>query len=484
MQAFIAEVYEFCRKNDLIQKGDKIIAGISGGMDSVCLLYVLMALREELGFSLFAVHVEHGIRGEASCRDESFVSELCGREGIPFRSYRVNAPALMREKGLSLEEAARILRYDAFSQALSDFSADKLAVAHHRDDQTETVLFHLIRGSGLTGLSGIRPKHGRIIRPLLFLSRAEIEGYVGKNGLPYVTDQSNYDDAFTRNRIRHELLPLLESLHKGAALHIAKTAQIMQEADAFIREEAEDSAGRMAKRKGPDLYEIRLDGFSEKKPILQRYMIKGILSELTEKGRDITAAHIEDIRLLSQRQSGRRICLPYGLTAVREHETLLIGRLPVNADAKRQIPGAGEIYVHGQGILLNPQGVTVLPNGLCAACGIEPYSEDWRQRLCGDPEENGYTKCFDYDRINSDLFVRTRRPGDRIAIDRAGHTQTIKKLFINKKLPAREKELLPLIVCGDEILWAVGLRTSTRYWISESTRRILRIRIFQGEKNE
>ena len=223
----------------MLGKEDRVIAGISGGADSICLLFVLLELKKELGFDLVAVHVHHGLRGEAADRDEDYVRQVCTEQKIPLEVFHRDVRAYAGERGLTEEEAGREVRREAFLECAVRRSATRIALAHHRNDNAETVLFHLCRGSSLEGLSGIPPVSGCWIHPLLCVDRREIESYLEKRGISYCTDETNQEMCYTRNRIRGRVIPCLEeNVNPRAMEHIADTAQRLRLAAEFVREEA------------------------------------------------------------------------------------------------------------------------------------------------------------------------------------------------------------------------------------------------------
>lgn len=237
MDALMLEIKRYIEANQLIRPGDGVVVGLSGGPDSVFLLYALHTLRARMGFTLRAVHVHHGIRGAEADRDEAFSEKLCAKLDIPFQAVHVAAPAYAAQHGLSLEEAARILRYEALEaarQQLGQATAAWIAVAHHLDDQAETVLHNLVRGAGLRGLAGMENRRNHVIRPLLSIKREDILKWLKQYDIPYVTDSTNADPHYTRNRIRSTVLPELREINPEASAHIAHSAALLREADAFF----------------------------------------------------------------------------------------------------------------------------------------------------------------------------------------------------------------------------------------------------------
>lgn len=237
MDALMLEIKRYIGANQLIRPGDGVVVGLSGGPDSVFLLYALHTLQPRMGFTLRAVHVHHGIRGAEADRDEAFSEKLCAKLDIPFQAVHVAAPAYAAQHGLSLEEAARILRYEALEaarQQLGQTRAAWIAVAHHLDDQAETVLHNLVRGAGLRGLAGMENRRNHVIRPLLSIKREDILKWLKQYDIPYVTDSTNADPHYTRNRIRSTVLPELREINPEASAHIAHSAALLREADAYF----------------------------------------------------------------------------------------------------------------------------------------------------------------------------------------------------------------------------------------------------------
>ena len=356
---------EATRANRMIERGMKVVVGVSGGADSVCLLAGLVSLREELGISLVAVHVEHGIRGEESLADAAYVAELCERWNVKLSVERIDVEAVARERGLTVEEAGRTVRYEVFARIAREQSADRIAVAHNRNDQAETVLWNLARGSGVRGLGGIRPVRGRIIRPLLFTERSEIEAYLRAQGIRWRTDRTNLETAYTRNRIRLELLPwLTERLNVQAVDHIAQAAQRLWEVQDYLEAQTAQAAqrsvfagswetgivpvGRAAEKpaaerhatktenRGRDSFFLYLPEYRRESPLIQKELLKYCL-RLAGGGsglKDVGSVHLESLQALCEQPCGKACSLPGRMTAVREGEY-------VRFISNRAVPGRG-----------------------------------------------------------------------------------------------------------------------------------------------
>lgn len=266
------KVENFIIKEQMIEKEDRILLGVSGGADSVCLLCLLQELSKRMGFSLGVLHIEHGIRGEESLRDADFVRRLCREKGLPFEQRSYDVPKLAKEEGLSEEEAGRKVRYAAFSEKMEKEGYQKTAVAHNLNDNAETMLFHLARGSALAGLSGIPAVRGRIIRPLLCLERREIEAYLAAIGQDYCQDRTNQELIYSRNRIRHQILPELEEINPKAVEHMGKTAAFIGEADLYLTREAKKLEEACLKKKKGEV-RIAIRELKEADPLLRRYLL-------------------------------------------------------------------------------------------------------------------------------------------------------------------------------------------------------------------
>ena len=225
---------------DMLPEGSRVLCAVSGGADSMCLLHWLHALQGERGFQLYAAHFEHGIRGEESLRDAAFTEEQCRKLGVPFTLGRGDVPAWAAEGKIGLEEAARELRYRFLEETADRLGCDRIATAHNRNDNAETLIMNLCRGSGTRGLAGIPPVRGKLIRPLLTTDRAEIEAFLTENGVPHVEDSSNRDDGLTRNRIRHQILPMLEEMNPSVLAALSRTAALVRQDEEFLNRMAED----------------------------------------------------------------------------------------------------------------------------------------------------------------------------------------------------------------------------------------------------
>lgn len=471
------KVYSFVRQHHMIERGDHILAGVSGGADSVCLLLVLKELTEKLGHSLTAVHVEHGIRGEESLSDLQFVEELCKMQEIPCLVYHCDAPGYARARCMSLEEGARALRYGFFEQAAKETGANRIAVAHNQNDCGETLLFHLARGTGLRGMCGIVPVRGPVIRPLLIISREEIEAYLTEREQMFCIDRTNLETAYSRNKIRHQILPLLTELNEGAVSHLYQSAEMIREATELIDGLVEEAKKRRVSGR------LMQESLLREPPLIQRAVALSLLGECAGSRKDLTSVHVTQVLELFSKQTGRRVSLPYGMEAFRTYEGVQLKR-----KEERQVTEETGTKEQRDGPLFAPSELLEAGYPLEAGRPLWFGNHTWQIscRILEKKEEfqkipqKKYTKWFDYDRIKDALLVRKRGPGDFFLLAHKGGRQKIKHFFINEKIPKERREQIPLLTDGTHVLWAIGYRISEAYKITEDTERVLEVQVNGG----
>ncbi len=438
---------EYAKQHGLFEAGSTVVAGVSGGADSVALLHILRALEEEFSIRVAAAHFNHCIRGRSADEDEAFVKALCESLSVPLLCGRKDVPKAAKEEGKTLEQAARDLRYAFLEEARQHFGAASIAVAHHMDDQAETVLMHLIRGAGTAGLTGIQPKRGKTIRPLLFLRRREIEAYLAENGIPYRTDETNLLREGTRNRIRLDVMPYLSAhLNENAAENIASAAALLREDDSYLCMEAEKAL--LAAKRDENAYD-RASLSALPAPIRSRALRCALA--LAGAERDVEKKHIDALTVFLGAQTGRSISLP-GLRA--ETEYALVRFL----QAEEAETGAFQLPLRLSGETKTPLGSFFAEE--IAAADFSP-----------DP----FTAHFDMAKLPGDLTVRTRLPGDKFFPLNAPGRRKLKEYLIDKKVPRRERDV-PLIAAGEDVLFLPGFTVADTVRIETGTERILRVR--------
>ena len=478
----IDKVQKYMEKYRMLPTDAHVVLGVSGGADSVCLLYILTKLRERFDFELKEVHVNHLIRPEAEA-DAAYVKTLCEKWNVPFVLIEADVEQIAKKDHLSCEEAGRMVRYQAFNEAFDgdEGGCNCVAVAHNRDDRAETLLFHLFRGTGLDGMGSIRPVRenadgSRIVRPLLDCSRAEIEEFLRTEQIAWCTDRTNYEDIYTRNRIRNRILPYAEEqICSGAKEHLAQEAALLERTAAFVDRQTDASLQRCARiQKECGQCIFSLEDFWEEDSFLQEHMIRSVMKLLGKK-KDMTSAHIREVKKLFREDcsSGRLVRLPVcGITVHRQFGEVIFTKTEA-ADERGEVqqiqveegvfevPGLGQISVR---ILKRPPE--------------SPENTGFWENI----PENKYTKWFDYDKIIEPVVFRTRQTGDYLTINNKLEKKSLKRYLIEEKIPAFERDRLMLLADGSHILWVPGHRISAAYKVTAQTNLILEVTIRERQQ--
>ena len=526
----IRKVMDYIRQQHMFEPGDKVVAGISGGADSVCLLFVLQEICKQIPLEIHVVHINHLIREEAG-EDEAFVKDLCERFHIPFIAVHEDVEALAAQRHITTEEAGREVRYQAFYHTLEKISADghgKIAIAHNMNDSAETMLFHLFRGSGLKGLGGIAPVRDQIVRPLLCVERCEIEQYLKQIKQPYCTDATNLTDDYTRNRIRHHILQFAtDEICQASISHVQQAAEKLSAVNGLIErlteqaykkcvdeyltetEQKSDTNASYKQQKSMNndsssstkgnKIVIRQLEFQTEDPVIQQQIILKALSQIAGTRKDLGSIHVEDIMDLFLKQCGRHLDLPYGIKVDRIYEGILITINTMKKQDIRKDREQKETKQNDKSAGTNPnteeQKIFEITIDLTDMISGEqeiilPLSESQELVISSFPYVTGeiipqktYTKWFDYDKIKSRLSIRSRAVGDYMIINDQGQKQMLKSFFINEKIPAAERDSMMLLAEEHHILWIMGSRISSYYKVSKETRQILQIHLRGGKNN-
>lgn len=499
------------KKNHMTKPGDGVLVGLSGGADSVALLLLLWKLREKLQISLSALHVHHGLRGTEADRDAAFSKSLCEQLGITFYEYRIDAAKEAREGGCSVEEAGRKARYRLYEETAltwerkihrdtedaevchcceenmylsqddirdagleNDGYRVHIATAHHADDNAETILLNLFRGSGLSGLSGIDPVRGRIIRPLLWAERSEIQAWLCAQEQKWVEDSTNHENEYSRNWIRNKLLSAVkERLNAQAVRHIDQAGKYIRQADEYFSEKAEKWIAVYAPHGKADAKELL-----KQADIIQGYVIRKLFEKNKMPLKDVTEAHIESVRDLLSQDTGKSVSLPHGFMAVNTYgviEVLPRGKATKGRNAEQQTD------------CLKIPILSKKTDGFKKIeFGNEHNDKFLKMRVfpCENTAEfpkNQYTKWLDYDRIKADLSLRHRQPGDYFTLPSGGR-KMLKSWMIDEKIPRQERDEIWLLAEEKHILWIVGYRLGAYYKITDGTKTILEVE-FNGGKS-
>lgn len=425
------EILRFCRSEELFAAGDRVVCAVSGGADSMALLWSLYTMRRELQLTLEAAHFNHRLRGAESDRDERFVRDFCSAHAIPLTVGSADVAACARKNGRSVETEAREQRY-AF---LLSLPCDKLATAHNADDNAETVLLHLLRGSGLHGLTGIPPKRGRVVRPLLSVTRGQIEAFLRGEGIAWVEDSTNASDDCRRNRLRHRVIPLLKAEAPTLTERLTAQSALLRSEDAYLDEMASQCLARAEQGSGWSCAAL-----SAASAVLQRRALRLLLRRFLPQ--DVASAHIEALRgLLVSASPSARVSLPGGLLAERRYELLTIVRSRAVTFPKT---------------VLTVPGRTAIPElGLTVTAELQENFVFFKN--------TPFHFAVKYDMITqSTIEIRPRRRGDALLLEN-GHTRSLKELFIDRKLPRSERELVPILATELAVLAAAGVAVNCAF---------------------
>jgi tRNA(Ile)-lysidine synthase len=456
----------------MLKPGDRVVVAVSGGPDSVCLLSVLQALAKNLDLALHIAHLDHMFRGKESANEALFVADLANKSGIPSTIEKTDVPAFCRERGLSSQEGARRARYGFLQRIAQKIGAARIATGHTADDQAETFLMRLIRGAGVAGLSAIPPVRENIIRPLIEVTRNEVQEYVKENSLIFVTDPSNTSPVYTRNRIRLDILPVLKRFNPRIIETLSSEAALLRDEDeameaclatfspgVIIREEAGVILNREKFNALPQAFKRRL---LRKAVDLAVTEPSGLSSPET---RPLSSVQIDEaLAFMAVARTGRTMRLPFNITIEREYEKFIVSlQTDVNEFSR---------------VLALP-GITTIPElGMEVEISILE-TRDEGQRTGEEREENYLWQAeFDYDKIRSPLLLRSRLRGDWFCpAGMGGKSKKIQDYFVDEKVPRRKRDAVPLLVSGDDMLWVVGLRTDGRFLPGAETKRFLTVTV-------
>ena len=461
------KVKKYVEQWELLTNDDCVIVGVSGGADSICLLLMLLELQKERNFSIVVVHVNHGLRGEDADGDAIFVRELCEKYGVTFQSYFADVESIAKKWKQSIEEAGRNVRRDFFEQAMKEYGGTKIALAHHQNDNVETVLFRMARGTGLKGLGGIAPKNGAYIRPLLCLERKEIEEFLKAQGIEYRVDKTNACDEYARNFIRNQIIPSIEiNINHKAVHHMNRTVEYLRKIQEYMDEKVKEYMEFCVKPSNGG-HIICKEKLEEVDDIFKPLLVKEVLVLVAEKEKDIEDVHVTQVVELFEKQVGRRVDLPYNMLARRVYEGVKICLNSLESKEDEE-----EIFLD-----LSKEYSEFEWKGMQIQCDIQKKDNILCKRC-----EKMHTKTFDCDIIKSGICFRTRRSGDYITIHPDGRTQKLKTYFINEKIPSEERDKILVVADGSHVLWVVGYRVNCVYQVTESTNQVLQICVDKGEE--
>jgi tRNA(Ile)-lysidine synthase len=455
----------------MFSRGDSVLVAVSGGPDSVALVHVLHTLAGEYAFRPAIAHLNHCLRGPESDRDAEFVKVIARQLGVPIYAERKEVLAFQRSCGLSLEEAGRRIRYEFFDAVSTKYGFNKIALGHHSDDNAELVLINLLRGSGPLGLSGIAPvRAGKIVRPLIQLGRLEIINYLTEKKIPYVTDTSNTDPAFMRNKIRHHLIPELQTAYNPRIIEtLNRIGEIIGAEDQWLDDTLEPVFKQFVSLKANQKISLTLSDFNQLPKAVKRRVIRKAIRCVKKDLRRITFLHVEAIlHLIEKGRVTGRLNLPDGVLVERNTVELTIVKR--NKAGKRKNDKISQTDSTDYQYAMPIAGTLAIKEADVSITLCEIHADD----LPDFKEIGAHIAFFDLDRLLFPLLVRNLRPGDRFSPLGVNGTQKVKKFFINHKIPAAQRRKCPLLLSGGNIIWIVGHRIDNAVKVSPQTRRVLK----------
>jgi len=448
----------------LLDKGDRVVIGVSAGVDSMVLLHLLNAYRQEFDLSLIVAHINHGLRPVESEKEADLVKKESDRLGLSFEYGQFNVKEFQKVGGFSLQDAARRIRFQFINSLLRKYNANKIALGHNADDQVETVLLRLIRGSGLKGLKGMVPiREGRVIRPLLEVWKEDIESFAIKNGIPYLIDSSNLNGNYLRNRLRLNLIPLIEREYQSNfKATVIKASTILREENDYLERGAEEAYQKIVHEE-PGTLSFRFLEYQSLHQAVQWRVVQKILGKIYGGEMIMDKEERLDVSLIF-----KRLCqpspsflleLPNGVCLEKRYDMVLLRKGKVRPVPPFEV----ELIVPGR-TFIKEIGKEVV---------IDDANRDQFERLNGSPD----TAIFDSQSLQFPLKMRNFRPGDRFQPLGLRGTQKLKEFFIDHKIPSFERARIPLLISGEMIAWIVGYRIDERVKVTEKTQKVLKVTV-------
>ena len=458
------KVINYIKENKIIQQDDRILVALSGGPDSVCLLHMLYRIKDKFNLKLGAIHINHMLRGEEADKDENYIIDLCEQMGIKHYVKRINIEYIAKETNVSLETAGRNERYKAFEEIKIKDKYNKIAVAHNANDQAETILMRIMRGTGLEGLTGIKPqREGGIIRPILCLNRQEIEDYCEYNGLNPRIDASNYDRHYSRNRVRLDILPYMrDNFNKDIIDTLNRMTLLLQKDNEFIEGYSQKCYNIYCKKHNNKLEILKELFEKEMESIITRVVIIAF-KEISKSYQNFEMKHIYEIVNLAFRETGKKINLTNNIICENLYGNIVLSK---NDNKYYNSCVKTEIKLDKDNIIENIEFNNYIIN-------FEVIENKKKEKFT----KNNLIKLFNYDKIEKEILIRYRKDGDKIIPLGMSGSKKVKDIFINSKVPREERDNTPILCFDDKISWIVGYKTSQLFKIDSDTKMILKITV-------
>ncbi len=485
VQEMQKRVLEVIKKNNLIEFGESVLIGLSGGPDSVCLLHILHSLSKELGIKIFASHINHMLRGTESDMDEEFVKKLCKELGIKLFSVSLNIREMAEKENISIEEAAREGRYRQFALLANKIGNCKIAVAHNKNDQAETIMMNIIRGTGLDGLKGMDYIRENIIRPLLDIGRDEIEEYCRENELNPRIDSTNLESIYTRNKIRLELIPFIsKEFESNIVESISRMAGLIKDDYLYLESVSLELYNYSLLKEYDYGVELDIEKINEYHSAIRKRVIRKAIEKVKGSLTEIESIHIDKIiELCLEGRTGTEIHLPKGVRAGKSYNILKIYICRdivcrgISEKSKGKISYTcerGEKNKFFKKVLV--PGVTTVEALNTSLEAVVLDKKSFNVEIFKVLRYNSLVQFFDYDKLlDKEINIRSRQEGDILNPYKCKGTQKLKKFFIDNKIPREIRDTVPLIAKGREIVWVIGYKISDKFKITENTKSILRL---------
>lgn len=451
----IDKVKKTIEEHNMIKKGDNIVIGVSGGIDSMALLYSLYELRDVYDISIHVAHVNHGVRGEEARRDQDFVESVASKLGLRFWTSNVDMNAYGKKHKISAEEAGRILRYGFFNDIIDRLGHGKIAVGHNLNDQAETLIMRFFRGTGLEGLKGIDYKVDNVIRPILGVKRDELEEYIRDRDIDTVLDGTNLESIYTRNKVRLELIPYIEeNFNPNLIETMERTSNLARIENSFLDGYSREKYLELKIKQDKSMVVLDSKKYKKLDLCIKQRVLRHALLDIEGNLQGISEIHISNlIDLFDSGETGKSINGPNNLIGLINYDELIV---------KKEKKGVKSDYE------------LVLEDGL----SMEGYSFELSvldiKDLDGFPKSKN-VRYFDYDKISGPLIIRNRRPGDRFVPFGMKGEKKIKDYFIDEKIPRFERDSIPILCDDNNILWVIGYRTSEIYKVTKDTKKVISI---------
>jgi len=457
---FIEQVSSTIKKYSMLSEKDRVLVGLSGGPDSVSLLIALKRLQDTLSIRLYTIYIDHGLRPKETANEIEFCKSISESLGVGFTSRAFDVKGFAKSQRLNLQEAGRILRYRAFEEESIRLGANRIALGHTLNDQIETFLIRLLRGAGLKGLSGIPPVRGKIIRPLIETKKEEILEFLKEEGISYMVDSSNLEGKYLRNRLREEIIPVLLRFNPNLIETLSNTIDVIGEEDRYLELIVTKTLMRLISRKDDASVELFLQPLENLDRVILRRVLRRAISE-TRGLSGIGFSHIESIiNLIKEGASGDRLYIPKGIRAIKKYSTLLItSNLPLRLSTYRLEAGS-EVFIKEAGLLI----VASLP---LESAPIQKTKD---------------MAVFDAEKLTFPLIIRARADGDFFYPEGFGKRKKLQDYFVDEKIPRDERDSIPIITSGKDIIWVLGLRKDQRFLPDSKTNRFITLTIRPAQK--